>query len=54
MPGDHYFRDPADARDKVADLLAGWVAERYRLNRVTRRMERAPGPRRRRGARALS
>ncbi len=32
MAGDHYFREPGDARDKVADLLAGWVAERYPLN----------------------
>ncbi len=29
VAGDHYFREPGDARDKVADLLAGWVAERY-------------------------
>jgi hypothetical protein len=29
MAGDHYFRDPGDARDKVADLLADWLAERY-------------------------
>jgi hypothetical protein len=32
MAGDHYFREPGDARDQVADLLAGWVAERYPLN----------------------
>jgi hypothetical protein len=32
LPGDHYFREPADARENVADLLAGWVAERYPLN----------------------
>jgi hypothetical protein len=32
MPGDHYLREPGDARDKAADLLAGWVAERYPLN----------------------
>jgi hypothetical protein len=29
MAGDHYFREPGDARDKVADLLAGWIADRY-------------------------
>jgi hypothetical protein len=32
LPGDHYFRAPADARDNVADLLAGWVAGRYPLS----------------------
>jgi len=29
IAGDHYFREPAGARDKVADLLAGWIADRY-------------------------
>ncbi len=29
MPGDHYFLEPAGAREAVADLLAGWVAERF-------------------------
>jgi hypothetical protein len=29
LPGDHYFAEPDDARDTVADLLAGWVSERY-------------------------
>jgi hypothetical protein len=28
LPGDHYFRTPADARETVADLIAGWVSER--------------------------
>jgi hypothetical protein len=27
VAGDHYFRQPDDARDEVADLLAGWVAD---------------------------
>jgi alpha-beta hydrolase superfamily lysophospholipase len=27
MPGDHYFQEPANARDDVADLIAAWVAE---------------------------
>lgn len=28
LPGDHYFRHPAGARDEVADRLAAWVGER--------------------------
>ena len=28
VAGDHYFLDPAGARDTVADLVAGWVARR--------------------------
>jgi hypothetical protein len=28
LTGDHYFREPAGARDKLADLLAGWAGER--------------------------
>jgi hypothetical protein len=28
LGGDHYFREPAGARDAVADLAAEWVAER--------------------------
>jgi hypothetical protein len=27
VPGDHYLRTPAGARDQVADLIAGWIAE---------------------------
>ena len=26
LPGDHYFQEPANARDDVADLIASWVA----------------------------
>ena len=32
LPGDHYFLAPDGARDKVADLLAGWVSERYAVS----------------------
>lgn len=28
LPGDHYFRGVEGARERVADLLAGWVGER--------------------------
>ena len=28
VAGDHYFLDPAGARDTVADLVADWVATR--------------------------
>ncbi|WP_395111190.1 alpha/beta hydrolase [Actinomadura sp. SCN-SB] len=28
LPGDHYFVEPADARDVVADTLADWLASR--------------------------
>ena len=28
MTGDHYFREPAGARDELADLLADWVRDR--------------------------
>ncbi|HEV3056548.1 MAG TPA: hypothetical protein VGX45_17930 [Solirubrobacteraceae bacterium] len=28
LPGDHYFREPAGARDAVADLVGEWVADR--------------------------
>ncbi len=28
LPGDHYFRAPARAREDLADLLAGWVSAR--------------------------
>jgi pimeloyl-ACP methyl ester carboxylesterase len=28
LPGDHYFRTPAGARDELADVLGEWVAER--------------------------
>jgi esterase/lipase len=27
MSGDHYFQEPANARDDVADLIAAWVHE---------------------------
>lgn len=27
LPGDHYFREPARARDAVADLIATWLAK---------------------------
>lgn len=27
VPGDHYLREPADTRDRVADLVAGWIAD---------------------------
>lgn len=27
VPGDHYFREPAGARDAVADLIDGWIAD---------------------------
>ena len=26
VAGDHYFQEPAGARDDVADLIAAWVA----------------------------
>jgi fermentation-respiration switch protein FrsA (DUF1100 family) len=29
MAGEHYFRQPAGARDAVADHIAGWIAERF-------------------------
>ncbi|GAA4994826.1 alpha/beta hydrolase [Yinghuangia aomiensis] len=29
LPGDHYFAEPAGAREKVADVLAGWIGERF-------------------------
>lgn len=29
--GDHYFLEPAGARDQVADLVAQWVGERFAL-----------------------
>ena len=29
LPGDHYFLEPDDGRDKVADLVADWISERY-------------------------
>jgi hypothetical protein len=32
LPGDHYFAEPDDARAAVADLLAGWVAERFTVS----------------------
>jgi pimeloyl-ACP methyl ester carboxylesterase len=28
LTGDHYFREPPGARDRLADLLAGWVGDR--------------------------
>lgn len=28
LPGDHYFRGPGSERDRLADLIAGWVRER--------------------------
>jgi hypothetical protein len=28
LPGDHYFVEPVDARDVVADTLADWLASR--------------------------
>jgi esterase/lipase len=28
LSGDHYFTEPAGARDAVADLIADWVAAR--------------------------
>jgi hypothetical protein len=28
LTADHYFREPAGARDKLADVLAGWVGDR--------------------------
>ena len=29
MAGEHYFRQPAGARDAVADRIAAWIAERF-------------------------
>ncbi|WP_106349328.1 alpha/beta hydrolase [Antricoccus suffuscus] len=34
LPGDHYFLEPAGARDGVADLIAQWVAEHFDTNPV--------------------
>ena len=28
VEGDHYLADPGDARDKVADMIAGWLKEK--------------------------
>ena len=28
MPGDHYLQNPGDARDDVADRIAGWIEKR--------------------------
>jgi len=28
IPGDHYLLEPADARDKVADIIAAWLREK--------------------------
>jgi hypothetical protein len=28
ITGDHYFQEPAGARDEVADLIAAWVGAR--------------------------
>jgi esterase/lipase len=28
IQGDHYLLEPADARDKVADIIASWLAEK--------------------------
>ena len=28
MEGDHYLESPSGARDEVADLLTGWIADR--------------------------
>jgi hypothetical protein len=28
LPGDHYFVEPAPARDQVADLVAEWITAR--------------------------
>ncbi|MCP3854106.1 MAG: alpha/beta hydrolase [Actinomycetia bacterium] len=28
LSGDHYFRDPSDARDRVADTIADWAASK--------------------------
>jgi hypothetical protein len=28
LPGDHYFRGPASAREELADYIAGWVSDR--------------------------
>ncbi|WP_019630536.1 alpha/beta hydrolase [Actinomadura atramentaria] len=29
LPGDHYFLEPADARANLADLVEGWINERF-------------------------
>jgi hypothetical protein len=29
LPGDHYFLEPAGARDAVADEIVGWIRERF-------------------------
>jgi hypothetical protein len=29
LPGDHYFRQPADAREQLADRLVAWLAARF-------------------------
>lgn len=29
MPGDHYFAEPANARDDVADVVVDWVSSRF-------------------------
>ena len=26
IPGDHYLQEPTDARDGVADRIAGWLS----------------------------
>lgn len=31
LPGDHYFVEPAGARQRVADAVAGWLAARFAL-----------------------
>lgn len=29
LPGDHYFVEPAGAREKVAEVMCDWIAERF-------------------------
>jgi hypothetical protein len=29
LPGDHYFQEPAGARDRVAEVIAQWIDERF-------------------------
>jgi hypothetical protein len=31
MAGEHYFRQPAGARDAVADRIVDWIAERFKV-----------------------
>ncbi|MBF6842138.1 hypothetical protein HN289_21070 [Acinetobacter baumannii] len=33
LPGDHYFQEPAGARDVVADVMCDWLAQRFPKDR---------------------